>query len=267
MKERTKAYMAGLMDAEGTFTITSCIHKSLGHMLYDPTVSCTSTYKPVLNWAVKHFGGTIYNHKLTETSKLPRYDWVTQAYEHSNSFILSIRPYVLQKTAQADILLEFYSLYRKQCPDKRQKLYEEICYQNSLIPVTTNMQDNLWKPNLINAYFAGFFDGESTVGYTNYGTTARIEIGNTNEGLLKTMKSLYGGNINPMGGESRNLDSRKPMWNWVLCDMKSVELFLLKMLPYIIIKREKSLEVLNLVRSKLKRESDLHSDMQAVMVT
>jgi hypothetical protein len=248
VKETSKAYMAGLMDADGTFTITSCIHKSLGHRLYDPTVSCTSTVRPTLKWAVKQFGGTIYNHKITATSKLPRFDWVTQNYAHSNKFLGLIRPYVLQKYRQVDILQQFYSLYRQQCPEKRQGLYDEITALNAQIPVTSNTQA-LWRTNLINAYFAGFFDGESSVGLTNYGTSSRIEIGNTNLPLLETMQSLYKGRINPLAGESRP-SHRKPMWNWVLCKREDVESFLLKMIPYLKTKRDASCNLLKFVRSK-----------------
>jgi hypothetical protein len=266
VKETSKAYMAGLMDADGTYTITSCIHKTLGHRLYDPTVACVSTHRPTLERAVAVFGGTIYNHKITGTSKLPRYDWLTQTYEHSRNFVSIIRPYILQKQRQADILLDFYSLYRQQCPEKRQQLCNDICSLNAQESLTTNMQDLCWKPNLINAYFAGFFDGESTVGYTNYGTTPRIEIGNTNKSLLVIMQYLYGGRICTLGGKSRPT-YRKPMWNWSLCVRTDVEKFLLKMLPYIETKRKKSLSLLNFVRQG-KIESDLIGDYEsAPMVT
>ena len=249
MKEKSKAYMAGLMDADGTYTITSCIHKTLGHRLYDPTVACVSTFKPTLKWVASTFGGTVYPHKVKgKSTYLPRFDWVTQTYVHSMNFILTIYPYILQKCVQADILLDFYSLYRQQCPDKRQKLYKQITHQNSLIPVTTNTQDISWKPNLINAYFAGFFDGESTVGYSNYGATGRISLGNTNKTLLDYMVQLYGGNVYPMQGESRP-KHRKPMWNWQLDKKKDIENFLLKVIPYLITKREKSIKLLNFVRT------------------
>jgi len=258
VKETSKAYLAGLMDADGTYTITSCIHNTLGHRLYDPTISCTSTYKPTLKWILNNFGGTIYDHKINGTSKLPRFDWVTQNYKHSFKVLSFIEVYVLQKNKQLNILKEFYSLFRQQCPKKRQSLYDSITYINAQIPVTTNTQVS-WPKNLINAYFAGFFDGEATVGYTNYGTTSRISLGNTNLPLLNLLKENYGGKISPMGGKSRS-KYRKPMWQWSLCKMNDVEKFILQILPYSKTKKKEAKELLNFLRNKMKIESELIDD-------
>jgi hypothetical protein len=159
-----------------------------------------------------------------------------------------IQPYILQKHRQVDVLQKFYSLYRQQCPEKRQGLYDKIVDLNAQIPVTSNTQA-IWKQNLVNAYFAGFFDGESSVGFTNNGTSSRIEIGNTNLPLLETMKSLYSGRIYPLAGDSRP-SHRKLMWNWVLCKREDVESFLLKMIPYLKTKRDASCKLLNFLRSK-----------------
>lgn len=247
MKEKTKAYMAGLMDADGTFTITSCVHTTLGHKLYDPTVSCTSVHLPTLRWVVKHFGGTIYFHKITNTSVQPRYDWVTQTYLHSERFISLVRPYLLQKSEQADLLLEFYSLYRQQCPTVRQSLYERIKAVNITSSLTTNTSSVNWKPNCLNAYLAGFFDGEGSFQYLNNGTTLRVHLGNTNFSLLGLLKKTFGGHIYDLGGASRP-EHRKPMKQWSLGKRADLEKFFLSTLPYLITKRKDALAGLENVR-------------------
>ena len=249
MKERSKAYTAGLMDADGTLTITSCIHNTLGHRLYDPTVSCTSVYRPTLEWLVKHFGGTVYGHKITSTSVLPRFDWVTQTYTHSEKFVSLIRPYLLQKSEQADTLLQFYSLYRQQCPELRQQIYERIVLLNTTSSLTTNTSSVNWKINQINAYFAGFFDGEGSFQYLNNGTTLRVNLGNTNFSLLEEMQKNFGGHIYELGGKSRP-DHRKPMKQWSLGKKDGLERFLLAILPYLITKRRAALSGLDNIRRR-----------------
>lgn len=241
--------MAGLMDADGTFTITSCIHNSQGHRLYDPTISCTSVHRPTLEWVVKHFGGTIYNHKITVTSVQPRFDWVTQSYAHSEKFLSSIRPYLLQKTEQADLLLKFYSLYRQQCPDLRQQLYERIASANDTSSLTTNTSSVKWKLNQINAYFAGFFDGEGSFQYLNNGTTLRVTLGNTNFSLLEEMQKQFGGHIYKLSGKSRP-DHRKPMKQWSLGKKEELERFLLAIIPYLITKKKAALSGLDNIRRR-----------------
>ena len=249
MKERSKAYTAGLMDADGTLTITSCIHNTLGHRLYDPTVSCTSVYRPTLEWLVKHFGGTVYGHKITSTSVLPRFDWVTQTYTHSEKFVSLIRPYLLQKAEQADALLQYYSLYRQQCPELRQQIYERIVLLNTTSSLTTNTSGVNWKLNQMNAYLAGFFDGEGSFQYLNKGTTLRVELGNTNFALLGLLQKQFGGHIYNLGGASRP-NHRKPMKQWVLGTRLELEKFFLATLPYLITKRSDALKGLENVRRR-----------------
>jgi hypothetical protein len=250
LKEHTKAYMAGMMDAEGTFTITTCTHKSLGHQLYDPCIRMTSTCRPVVDWAVENFGGTIYGHKLTGTSKLERWDWSTDSYSHSSAFLSLVSPYLLIKRDEAKVLEEFYSLYRKQVPTQRAYLCEKLKALKKRESLTTNTQELPNKDNLINAYFAGFFDGEGTVRFTknNGYDDVRISLGNTAKSNLELLKTLYGGHTYTLGGESRPQVCRQPMWQWQL-DKKSDQVsFLLKVIPYLKIKRDRAKEALVFIR-------------------
>ena len=267
MKEKTKAYMAGAMDAEGTFCITTCIHTSLGHRLYDPTVRYRNTFKPVFKWIVHHFGGTVYYHKPGGLSVKDSWDWSTDSYKHSSTFISQIVPYLVIKKDQARLLMEFYSLYRQQVPQRRQELYDKLQGLNERSSVTTEMQDLPFKNNLINAYFAGFFDGEGSInvpGLGNQHTRVQATLGNTELGMLLTLQKEYGGKVYPLAGESRP-DHHAPMWQWQLGKREDCEIFLLKMLPYLHIKREKALAALKFVRGK-KIQSDLMGDHECALV-
>lgn len=245
MKEKTKAYMAGLMDAEGTFTVTSCIHNTLGHRLYDPTIACHITDYPVLKWIVSKFGGTIYKRKLTE-GKLQDWDWRTDSYKHSQNFIQQILPYLVLKKDEATNLLDFYSLFRQQVPEKRQVLYEKSRALKTRIR-NDYTQDFLWKNNLISAYFAGWFDGEGTVGHTNSGRSVRLSLGNTSKGILDVMKIVYGGSILLVNGRPEH---HAPMFQWQLDGKEKVEKTLLDIIPHLIIKRNQAISALELIRKK-----------------
>lgn len=245
MKEKTKAYMAGLMDAEGTFSITSCIHTSLGHRLYDPTIACHITDYPVLKWIVSHFGGTIYKRKPTE-GKLQDWDWRTDSYKHSQNFIQLIHPFLVLKKDEASILLDFYSLFRQQVPNLRQSLYEQ-CKEMKTRIRNDYTQDFLWKKNLVNAYFAGWFDGEGTVGRTNNGRSVRLSLGNTSKGILDVMKTVYGGSVLPMNGRPGH---HAPMFQWQLDREEKIYNTLLSITPYLIIKRTQAIAALDFIRKK-----------------
>jgi len=247
VKEKTKAYMAGLMDAEGTFTITTCQHNTLGHQLYDPTIRCANTFHPVLKWAVKHFGGTVYSHKPSKGNILPRWDWSTDSYEHSQKFLSLILPYLILKKEEAKVLQTFYGLYRQQVPEQRQILYEKLKSLKKRESVKTNMQDVEWKVNQRNAYFAGFFDGEGSIYYMNQGRNPKISLGNTAKNILDDMAEVYGGYVRPLNGRPAH---HVPIFNWELTKGEVIEKFLLQVLPYLIIKKEKANSALINIRTR-----------------
>lgn len=265
MRERTKAYMAGAMDAEGTFCITSCTHNTLGHRLYDPTVRYRNTFKGIFKWIVDNFGGTNYHHKPSGLSKLDSWDWSTDSYKHSRSFISLILPYLIIKKEEAEVLLQFYDLYRQQVPEKRQELYENLRQLKNRDSVTTEMQDLPFKTNLVNAYFAGFFDGEGFISFkkNNGYDSVTIGVGNTDKKLLDIMQKRYGGSVYVLGGSSRP-EHHAPMWQWQLNRKESIEKFLLKLLPYLIVKRDKAKVALEFVRGK-KIQSELISDNESTL--
>jgi hypothetical protein len=262
VKETTKAYMAGLMDAEGCFCITTCKHTTMGHQLYDPSIRCTSTFQPVFNWVVENFGGTVYGHKLSKGNILPRWDWSTDSYKHSQQFLSLIGPYLTQKKAESLVLEQFYALYRQQVPAQRQKLYEELKALKTRESVTTNTLDIEWKNNLVNAYFAGFFDGEGSIDYENNGRSVRIAIGNTAKSLLQFMTQRYGGKLHPFNGRPEH---HAPMFSWSIRNKAESEKFLLQVIPYLKIKRDIAQKALNHVRS-IKIESELIGDDKSTPV-
>jgi hypothetical protein len=157
-------------------------------------------------------------------------------------------------------MLEFYDLFRKQVPEKRQELYERLKELKSRSSVTTDTQDLPFKTNLVNAYFAGFFDGEGciTFGKNNGFDSIRVLLGNTEKSLLDIMQKRYGGHVYVLGGKSRP-EHHAPMWQWQLNRKDGIEKFLLQMIPYLHIKRDKAKLALGFVRGK-KIQSELISD-------
>jgi len=256
VKETSKAYMAGLMDAEGCFCITTCKHNTLGHQLYDPSIRCASTFRPVFNWVVENFGGTVYGHKISKGNILPRWDWATDSYKHSQQFLSLISPYLIIKKQEAFVLERFYGLFRQQVPAQRRELCDELRGLKTRESVTTNTLDIEWESNLINAYFAGFFDGEGSIDYENAGRSVRIAVGNTAKSLLEFMAKQYGGKFRPLNGRP---DHHAPMFNWSIRNKAESEKFLLQVLPYLKIKRDVAKTALSHIRS-IKIESELIGD-------
>lgn len=238
MKEKTKAYVAGLVDAEGCFNITKQITNLQVH--YHPRFIIASTYKPIIKWMVKHFGGSLYVKKAVNERR-ESYHWKTNSKEHTCRAISLIYPYLVLKQKEAAVLTRFCQLSNTHNKSEREQLYLELKRLKTRKSVTTDTQDFPFSDNLKNAYFAGFFDGEGCItmakSRAGYIKPLKITVGNTWRNPLTKMTAEYGGRESSLKIVSKN----SPVFHWVLLQSEQQQPFLLKMLPYLIIKRSQAL--------------------------
>jgi len=104
----TLAYMAGILDGEGHFSIIW--HKP--HDRYHGIVGVMNTNLDLLEWIHNVFGGSIYR-RITPTDKShwkDRYEW--RAGNKTLDFILPpIAPFLIIKKRHAEIMIEFRSTF------------------------------------------------------------------------------------------------------------------------------------------------------------
>lgn len=250
MKEKTKAYAAGLLDAEGSCYIAKCLRKD-DCTSYNPEVTISSNHLPTLKWVVKHFGGVIYGSK----TRPKEYNWKFSSQAHAGTFLEKLSPYIVLKKPEASVIREYISLSRNPNPEKREQLYLEAKTLNSRTreSVTTTTQEFLnWNSNLINAYTAGLLDGDGWVsivktyrsdGKPQYYRVLAIE--QQSIGLAELVQSMYGGTIVKITPRDPNEEVK---FRWTLRDVKKQERFLLAAIPYMIEKRERAKTLLEMVR-------------------
>lgn len=93
--KETLAYAAGFLDGEG------CFIAERGSKAY---VSMSNTYKPVVEWFVQQFGGSISKGMKRKPHHKLIYTWVLSG-KNIDTFLPSIIPYLKQKAPQASLLL------------------------------------------------------------------------------------------------------------------------------------------------------------------
>ena len=265
MKSAYSAYMAGLMDTDGTFGIYG-LRASDGHLNYICRVSLTNVNKSLMDWIVDTFGGT-YSIQLDYGKHRLAYSWRTQNAGHTKKFIESILPYLMIKRDEAKIVLEYIALEGARCPDTRKQLSERLkSLKINREFVTTDMPGIFdgWEKNDIQAYCAGVLDGDGHISVKDkeYGKTV-ISITNKFKPMLTGISLLYGGYI-----QEHKADKRAWL-EWRLHNNEKKEMFLLATLPYLIVKREKALRALNTIRKsrfkKMKIQSDLMGDHESAL--
>ena len=87
-------YIAGIMDGEGTITLTR-IHKT--DQYRTPVVSVSSTSYEILDFIHKHYGGIIINHKTYQ--KHHKQSWIWKVtYDKAIRLVSDVYPYLLDNT-------------------------------------------------------------------------------------------------------------------------------------------------------------------------
>lgn len=260
MKEKTAAYVAGVVDAEGCFTIGKT--KGPRGINYSARITVANKFKPLVNYLVQHFGGYITNYRPKKEQHAVCYGWHLSSSKHTRRFLTSIFPHLREKKDQAQALLQYLDMDGKYDPEERERLYLLTRRLKNEIRVTTETPTN---SKLDFAYLSGYFDGEGTSsiirfvgnGYLQYAT--RVTVTNTYKPILEMYQLLFGGNVR------EHCKPNKQSYRWELRKNEEREKFLLYMLPYSIVKREEMNLTLQFLRlgSKIdpERRKEIHSQL------
>jgi hypothetical protein len=225
MKNRTFAYMAGLMDTDGTLGI---YYK--GQSGYQASVEFYNDDKFLMDWVVSKFGGT-YSIKKDPRREVVGYRWKPSGKQHVINFLNDIFPYLVLKRTEARCIIDFYNL-SGECPDKRNALMLECRAEKGKrgIVETDTLRALLKEsPKLTRAYIAGLLDGDGNI--DTYDKQVVIGFTNMSTGLIEFLQDSVGGNA---------YKCKPTTWRWQLSGVKIQELFLLSILPYLVSKREKA---------------------------
>lgn len=249
MKEKTKAYLGGLIDAEGSIYIGKSIVRD-SVISYNPEIRISSNHRPTLIWVVKHFGGCIYE------SRLGQYNWQFSSQKHAARFLKIVLPYILLKKEEAQVLIDYCELDGKSNPERREYLHTlSRNLKERQRSVTTITQDFLrWTKNLRNAYLAGLIDGDGWISISKnpqkksrgffYTKTIALAQKETNALCVHLLFKSFGGNI--FYRPERN--GSTPQQMWFLQKSESQEKFILAILPYLIEKQERANLLLKMLR-------------------
>lgn len=247
MRESTKAYVAGLMDAEGCFSIYRTTPRADGstRTQYQPRIVLSNVDLPVIKWLVASFGGFYTKH--TPAKGKVWYQWNLNGKTSASTFLSLLMPYLRLKKQEALILQEFFGLGEGINPAKRQELMDKIRAAKIRECVTTDTLDGQDDDKRTHAYIAGIMDGEGCIS-ASFAPTGkpmlRIRMGNGYFPLIQMFQRLYGGWFHTQHPKGNT----REFYTWELTDKKSRESFLLQVLPYLRIKRNQAKLALEFTR-------------------
>lgn len=103
MEEGVKAYLAGIIDGEGTVTLVRA-HRNETPC---PEVSVSNTSLPLLKWIQKRVGGIVSSKKTYKSHHTISYVWRLR-HDKAICFLNEIKEYLIVKRKHADLITQEY---------------------------------------------------------------------------------------------------------------------------------------------------------------
>jgi hypothetical protein len=137
-------YLAGILDGEGTICLYHIKNKEGGQHT-GLQIRIYGTELKLMKWLVLNFGGRFNVRSQTKLSKKLQYAWNPSGRKNNEKFLLGILPYLVIKTEQAKLALEFLRLGNQtKDPNAKAELVKKCQALNQGDEsVTTNTQDNI----------------------------------------------------------------------------------------------------------------------------
>jgi len=103
--ETEKSYLAGLIDGEGSVTLSRAHRNEMP----SPHITITNTNRSVVRWAEQVTGyGKIISRRARRVNHKPAYIWCVAKAGRCLNLLREIRPYLRVKHRQADLILQRY---------------------------------------------------------------------------------------------------------------------------------------------------------------
>jgi hypothetical protein len=255
MRQKILGYMGGAMDGDGHFGITA-------HPYVAATIDLVGESRQLMNWTVEHFGGTFK--KNTIPSGKDFYRWDMYGKNARIQFLDELIPYLVIKHEQAKIIREFLNIDRGNYnPELRYSFVEKIRASRASGSVETDMQGSL---KIASSYTAGLIDtdGHIRICELKNGPCAGkirtgIEVVNICKPALSLLQREYGGSLLKKT-DSINSQNWHQRYRWIVTSRKEQERVLLSVIPYLIVKRDRAISLLEHLRSEMKIQPDTMGD-------
>jgi hypothetical protein len=236
MERKAWPYMAGLMDTDGSIYLFADNRKD-GKIGYGLIITAATTCRDLADWLVSNFGGTfikvLNNRGFSKQTPKEIFYWRLFGKERQEAFLLGVLPYLKIKKERARIALDFLRLqgWNKEQRAELVKTCKRAKAKESDFQVSQ-------LPKEVSGYVAGILDGDGSI----YKTT--IEIGSIEFFLVRWLLANFGGRF-----YTKVTANKKLFYIWRLSGRYNKEKFLLRVLPYLIVKRDKAKELLAFLRT------------------
>jgi hypothetical protein len=102
------AYLAGIIDGEGTITILQHRQHNRNTLVLRPRLSAANNHHGLLETIRQRHGGTlIINHRKPKPNKKPSYVWRICGAKELHEIIGNVLPYLIVKAVHAEVMMNY----------------------------------------------------------------------------------------------------------------------------------------------------------------
>lgn len=160
MEKELMAYLAGIIDGDGSLSI---IREKRGDSFsFYPCIQVSNVFEGMIQLFKEKFGGTFKKKTKQPHQKKDQFVWCVRGLDSCKSVIEKLRPYLVLKAKQSDLMLEFISTKGTNddiIRSKMQLLNNECLVAHGNVAKQANKnssESTFW------AYFAGILDTEGS---------------------------------------------------------------------------------------------------------
>jgi hypothetical protein len=258
MDETWLAYAAGYIDGDGCFYIG----KIKTSPFVQDTFSIISTHFDNIVWFNDHFEGTIQVKKSRQKNRLPSYHFVFS--KEGYKFLPRIRPYLIEKTQECDVFLNFRNPIFKESRDtliKAMKILKEESniIRDSLKEEIESIRNTIKITKMDYAYLAGFIDAECSLdinktmqirGKTPY-YRAQLQCNNTKSPFFFWASRKFGGQFHFL--DKSHLPNCRNQMLWRIANLQ-LDPILQGIYPFLVHKKPICAEMIKLRKKVLSKD-------------
>lgn len=244
MRKKIWPYLAGMLDSDGC--ITSCTTKNpSGNVAYSLRVQITNVNRNLMRWLVQGFGGSYTSEikgKNSFSTGSTIFTWRCPA-ENQEALFLGLFPHLVVKKNQALLGLDFR---RTESLEEKHKISEQLWALNQR-KVDIKIPEKFLKSPDAFRYVAGYIDGDGCISLADgQGNNPRISVASTDFIIIKWLLAHFGGKF------YTKKQNDKLLYQWRVSGAANKLRFLLAVLPYLIIKRDKAKSGIAILRLRDK---------------
>lgn len=241
IKLKRWAYLAGLIDGDGSFSIR--YDKRAGYQL---CIAVYSTSKLMINWLEHVFGGQ-HRKMPTKGNRKQKYCW----YTYNENIARFVSPFLIIKYLQGQTVLQFLAMGSERNADARKDLKATLSLQNKSFTLLNKEETLAVSPEAPTkydfAYLAGLFDAEGSFSVHRKNSrgngefTSAARISNTDGIVFPWIVARFGGGFSVTKRKTRD----EGTW---LMNGQNREKHTLAVVPYLVIKKQRASIFLEWIR-------------------